>query len=45
MVLDVVNGNRLGMRPTESTVSLYVQKEVDQLFIYFAKARGEEGEN
>jgi hypothetical protein len=30
MVLDVVNGNRFGMSPTESTVSLHVQRDVDQ---------------
>ena len=43
MVLDVVNGNRLGMIPTESTVSLIVQKEVDQ--ISFRESESRRGQN
>ena len=43
MVLDVVNGKRLGIMPTESTVSLIFQKEVDQ--ISFRESESRRGQN
>ena len=43
MVLDVVNGNRLGTIPTESTVSLLFRKRL--ISFHVAKARGDRGKN